>query len=74
MKHSIYINHGNEDLSNTLWQYIAKRHMEEMVGYKIKKKDWTAFIDDVCETFCDSVSRKAKNYWDDWKEHERNNN
>lgn len=67
MQHPIYLNHGDEDLSNTLWQFVAKEHMETMVGHKIKNTEWQRFVDDVCEKFCDSVSRKAMNYWNDWK-------
>ena len=69
-EHPYYLTHGKEDLSGKLWQFIAKEHMENMVDAKISKSKWLEFVDAVCESFCDKVSRDARYYWEEWSEEE----
>lgn len=55
------------ELNNTLWQYIGKKHMEMNTDETITDEQWELFIRRVQDSFADEVSQLATEYWNSFK-------
>ena len=51
------------DMNGCLWQFIEKRHIEEMCGEKISDDEWYLFVEAFQDGFANDVSQLAVEYW-----------
>lgn len=54
-----------EQLSNCLWQYLEKKHIESMSYGKISDEEWNVFVNMFQDSFANEVSLLATEYWNE---------